>query len=48
MIHNREIRHRGRSTARVNGAKGNQSMPEALVCVEGKPDRAGGPVSNTH
>ena len=26
---------------------GNRSMPEALLCVYGKPDRAGGQVINT-
>ena len=26
---------------------GRRSVPEALLCVYGKPDRAGGPVTNT-
>ena len=26
---------------------GSRSVPEALLCVYGKPDRAGGPVTNT-
>ena len=26
---------------------GSWSMPEALLCVKGKPDQAGGPVINT-
>ena len=33
---------------RSNGSHGSQSMPEALWCVHGKPDRAGGPVSKIH
>ena len=32
---------------RSNGSDGSRSVPEALLCAYGKPDRAGGPVTNT-